>query len=415
MTVRQQCRRAQALAAGVVLLGWAQGCVRCAEDDVLQGGQCVHPCNADRDCAGDQHCEAGACAPGAPPGGTSSSSGGTASVGSASSDRARSSSAAPATSDVSPASSAASSSPSSSAAPGSSSAPRSSGASAAGATSVVDSGSSSAAPSSLASGSSSAPSSAGGTSSPSAGGAPSSSAGAPSSSGPLLGLAVVLEGAGVVADTQIYKGNPAYDTVPSKSLNNCGATGGFSVGIANWHDWTLMRALVRVDTSSIPRDAVVDRARLGLYVVSACHSSTVNSNCTQDPAPVSYALHRLLQPWGEGSQTACAPASSGESSWVDAVSPTAWGGPGASLDDTDRVGTPSATADIDPSLAGTWVYWDVTADVQAFLDGATANLGWVLQGTEGVSYGRTATAGFRAHDDAANPEQGPRLLVEYSR
>src|SRR5438132_11699314 len=41
------------------------GCPRCSQDQVQQNGKCVARCNADSDCARDEHCAGGGCAAGA--------------------------------------------------------------------------------------------------------------------------------------------------------------------------------------------------------------------------------------------------------------------------------------------------------------------------------------------------------------
>lgn len=111
-----------------------------------------------------------------------------------------------------------------------------------------------------------------------------------------------------------------------------------------------------------------------------------------------YNLHRLLKGWAQNTAT-----------WNKLNSGTNWGSPGAT-GATDRDATPTVT------LSGlgtppTLVSFDVTADVENFVEGTKANYGWLLTG------GGTVNANFLTSDyteaGTGSTTRRPILEIEY--
>lgn len=141
----------------------------------------------------------------------------------------------------------------------------------------------------------------------------------------------------------------------------------------------LRRALISVDLSSIPTDAVVTSARLEMVVERS------GGNFGDVP----YGLHRITRSWGEGVADIPnepgglgAPAAVGDATWNDAFfTQEAWTTPGG-----DFVATASATANT--GQQGAVVIWEgpgLTADIQNWVANPATNFGWaVITPEEGI-------------------------------
>jgi len=134
----------------------------------------------------------------------------------------------------------------------------------------------------------------------------------------------------------------------------------------------LRRALIAVDLSSIPTDAVVVSARLEMVVERS------GGNFGDVP----YGIHRITRSWGEGEADIPnepgglgAPAAAGDATWNDAFfTQEPWTTPGG-----DFVATASATANA--GQQGAVVIWEgpeLTADVQAWVANPATNFGWAI-------------------------------------
>lgn len=160
------------------------------------------------------------------------------------------------------------------------------------------------------------------------------------------------------------------------------------------------RALLRFDVAgNVPAGALIGDVSLTMNV----------SNAT-DAIPRTFALHRVLGAWGEGTSSTSggggAPATAGDATWLDRF----W--PGSPWE--------SAGGDFEPAASGTRMVADVgsytwtdpamVSDVQAWLDDTTHNFGWVLLGEEHLP--NTA----RRFDSRENivPAARPALTIQYT-
>lgn len=144
------------------------------------------------------------------------------------------------------------------------------------------------------------------------------------------------------------------------------------------------RGIIRFEHTSIPGGAVVNSARIYLH-----ESGTRGYNRT-------LALHRVTRSWTEGGV-----------SWSRTDGTNVWTSPGG-----DYAATPSATAYV--VWGGgplDWDFWDITGDVQAFVNGTLTNNGWLIKDTvedDSQDYW------FFDSKEAANASYRPYLLIDYS-
>lgn len=174
------------------------------------------------------------------------------------------------------------------------------------------------------------------------------------------------------------------------------------------------RALLRFDfTGLIPPEVMIRSVRLLLEV-------TRQPRDGYSPSP--FGLHRMLRPWGEGTNVATnnaggmgAPAANGDATWNKPFANTGptWSIPGGG-DDIDfsleasgqtfiygtRDSPYSFSSSLNPQLLG---------DVQQWLDDPSSNFGWMLKCEE-------EDANFTARRFASREAPdglGPRLYIEY--
>jgi len=160
------------------------------------------------------------------------------------------------------------------------------------------------------------------------------------------------------------------------------------------------RALLRFDVGgNLPAGAVVTDVTLTLNV----------SNAT-DAIPRTFTLHRVLAAWGEGTSStsggAGAPATAGDATWLHRFWPgLAWGSAGGDF-------APGASGSQVVTDVGTYTWTGPTMaiDVQAWLDDATHDFGWVLVGEEDAP--NTARR-FDSRENAA-PAARPALTIRYA-
>ena len=161
---------------------------------------------------------------------------------------------------------------------------------------------------------------------------------------PVLAVIAALTAGTPASAQQVFY--PSGDTC--QALNDCVSRNGSSTymqvrnrygggGSATWE----VDAMMKFDLSSIPWGTAVTRARLYLYYYYWWDNN---------PAGRTLNLHRFQGDWSEGTLNWCnLPAHASAVSASSSV-PAAYG----------------------------WMSWDVTADVQAFVSGSTANYGWFL-------------------------------------
>lgn len=116
--------------------------------------------------------------------------------------------------------------------------------------------------------------------------------------------------------------------------------------------WTF-RFLIRFDLSSIPAGASIVQARIHLH-----ESTTFGVTRT-------IGGYRATRSWTENGVT-----------WKNAQAGTPWTLPGG-----DAVGTATATATLTWDGVLGWNTWDVTTDVQTFVNGIQPNHGWLFRDT----------------------------------
>ncbi len=203
-----------------------------------------------------------------------------------------------------------------------------------------------------------------------------------------------------VADTTLFESAPN-DNMGGWTHIAAGSTG--SQG-----ERTRNRGLVRFDpASALPAGAQITSVSLQLTVVlvpgQAGGGSAVNST---------FALHRLLQSWGEGDKLGDRgfPADPGEATWnFRFFNDQSWSEPGGAPG-SDFAAAPSATR----AIAGkaTYLFGPSTAlrdDVQSWLDAPASNFGWLLL-TQSEERAKTAR-GFASRED---PDVPPVLLIEFT-
>lgn len=186
------------------------------------------------------------------------------------------------------------------------------------------------------------------------------------------------------------------------------ATGALANGAGDWlfagrtGGGVRRRGLLRFDLSAIPAGARIDAVTLSLT-----HSQG-------QPVTAAVEVHRALAAWGEGTSNADgnegagAPATPGDATWLHTSFATAfWTTPGG-----DLAPEASAVTPVGPAIGlYTWTGAGLVADVQAWVDGAASNDGWILVGDE-ASAGGTAKR-FSTHEHPVRRER-PTLVVEWT-
>jgi hypothetical protein len=210
--------------------------------------------------------------------------------------------------------------------------------------------------------------------------------------------------------------NPAADTTLIGAAPNNNNGGQIFVNAGVTQNGPTNRGLFRFDIAAgVPAGSKITRAELTLEVV--------HQPPTDGYKEAAFDLHRLLEPWGEGSKTNSSsppspnpglgePATTNEATWNArfAFTTNLWAVPGA-----------AATSDYVPAVSSSqFVYGLVNspytfestplmiADVQLWLDHPGNNFGWILKADdEGVKW---TACRFGSRED---PQNAPLLTVEY--
>lgn len=159
------------------------------------------------------------------------------------------------------------------------------------------------------------------------------------------------------------------------------------------------RALLTFDLSAIPAGSTITAATLRLQM-----SRSVGGE-------YAVGVHRVLADWGSAGSDATAnegmgaPAQTGDATWTHRFhNTTPWATVGG-----DFVGAASAIKLVDDVGAYFWSGAGMEADVQAWVDGAAANFGWILIGEE--AFGGTAKR-FNTRENGSASTR-PQLTVEW--
>lgn len=145
--------------------------------------------------------------------------------------------------------------------------------------------------------------------------------------------------------------------------------------------------LIRFDVSSIPANATVQEATLGLYV----------HNYGQREGAINAAAYQVRRAWEEM-----------EATWYAATHSDDWAVPGCNGTVTDRYPTPLDEESI--YTRDQWYTWDVTSATQGWVQNPGSNKGVVIQQTN------TAVGGeFDIwHSEYLGPTVRPYLQVKYT-
>ena len=206
-----------------------------------------------------------------------------------------------------------------------------------------------------------------------------------------------------VGDNTVFQGQKTGGNPDNFEDNSCGA--GTSVYAGKTDDGFRRRALLKFNVAAvIPAGAVITSATLTMRVTRV-----------RDNVARSMTLRRATRDWGEGA-VACtngrgASALAGDATWIDArFQQVAWTTAGGDF------GVVSATASV-PATDNSNGIWNSTTggnggmvtDIQAWLNNASANYGWVLVGDETVS--KTARQ-FASREAAVSVR--PSLVINFT-
>ena len=195
--------------------------------------------------------------------------------------------------------------------------------------------------------------------------------------------------------------------------NNLGGATFFNAGVNG--KGTESRGLFAFNFSQIPAGSIINAATLTLEVVR---------EPAENSTPSTFALHRVLQPWGEGDKTPGgtpefpespglgSPATAGDATWNERFFGSApWSAPGgvAGVDFAALITTElpvAGTFDSPYTVSDS----GLIGDVQYWVDHPQANFGWMLL-TESSDTPSTARS-FGAREDFL--ERGPVLEIDFT-
>ena len=166
----------------------------------------------------------------------------------------------------------------------------------------------------------------------------------------------------------------------------------------------LRRAVLEFDIAgNVPSGATIDSVQLTLFCDKVAQAANFN-----------VTLNRLLSEWGEGTsntgnsqQGRGEPATTNDETWRHTFySSQFWGTPGG-----DYTLTASATKAVGPTGAYTWGSTSgMVGDVQAWLNNASQNHGWIILSNETVIQ---TTKRFATRENATVNNR-PKLVVNYT-
>jgi len=191
----------------------------------------------------------------------------------------------------------------------------------------------------------------------------------------VLQLAVVgfLSGFNTIAATLFFVPVADASLLEITSTNSLGGFIGMNSG--STRDYKT-RALMRFDLTSLPKPTLIQSAALYL---------DVTREPVQELSITTFGLHRMLRPWGEGTNTPTAqfgtgvPAMEGDATWIHAFFPTnLWSIPGgeAGVDFSNVESTFTDIYDVNSYLFPSTP--ETVDDVTEWIDHPQNNFGWLL-------------------------------------
>jgi hypothetical protein len=199
-----------------------------------------------------------------------------------------------------------------------------------------------------------------------------------------------------IADTSLFENDPD---------NNLGAASLVSGAIGSRGSGKRTRALMQFAFTNFPANAVLTSATLGLTVIKVPSETVATST---------FDLHRLLQSWDEGNKGpylqpgSGSPADLGETTWADRFFDSVpWSAPGAGVSNDFTAVVSSRTT---VSVAGTYFFTNLLADIQFWRAHPEQNYGWIMIAEDEVSLQTARHFGSREDPD---PTDAPTLVVEY--
>ncbi len=181
-------------------------------------------------------------------------------------------------------------------------------------------------------------------------------------------------------DLNKYQGVTDTKLDSSKPKRNYGSTGTLTVQADSW-----IGSLIKFDLSDIPLNALIEEAKLELFLVS-----------TNDSGSFTLKIYKMLRPWLEN-----------EANWTKATKNVVWGSEGANKIGVDREGIPLSQGRV--SSVKTWYQFDLTSAVQEWVIYPNKNFGVLLRGDDSSAIEfRFASANY------SDKSLRPRLVIKWS-
>ncbi len=199
---------------------------------------------------------------------------------------------------------------------------------------------------------------------------------------------------------------PVADTFVMSIFPDHSAGGAQFFNSGTTQNLTSNRALLRFAVaSSVPSNSVVTSVNLVLNLIK--ESGTA-------PQPSVFGLHRLLRPWGEGTNASVGgqgtPAGPGDTTWLARFfgTPEVWAVPGGfpGLDYSASFSSSAFLSDPAPYLFESTS--DSVADVQFWLDQPESDAGWIL-----ISESEDVPMTAKQFASRENVGSEPQLAIDY--
>lgn len=166
------------------------------------------------------------------------------------------------------------------------------------------------------------------------------------------------------------------------------------------------RGLVQFDLRQIPPSSIITSATLTVWCVGVP---------TDGPAGSIFDLHRVLKPWGEGSEIATigagrgSPATTNEATWNDrfAYANAPWTAPGGAPE-LDYATNSSAETFISDANPYDFRFGTLAQDLQYWLDNPDSNYGWMMKTRD-----ETQISTARRFGSREDPDNTPTLDITF--